>query len=151
MESYQPPIQLQLPPRTQSERTLVHPKLWFEWAADGKVAILDIVTFDNEAIDAWAAAMKALRDSWDPNEPLLILHMTTLVRFTPYLRQRAEEVIQSTAHLPGAYAFVLGDRAFGQIIRLFLTASQIVAKSSRPGRTFITREDAIAWLLSNIG
>lgn len=148
MDSNPSSIKILLPPRSHVGRTLVHPKLWFEWAADGRIAVLEVVTFDNQAIDAWAAGMDTLHALATVDEPSLILHIATKVRFTPYLRLRADETIRNWAEIPGAYAFVLGDRVFGQIIRLFLTSSPEVLSSQRPGRAFTDRDEAIAWLLS---
>lgn len=127
---------------------LVHPKLWVDWIADGQIAVLEVVSFDHAAIDAWAAAMEALRGLATPEAPFCVLHISDQVRFTPYLRRRADEAIRLWADVPGAYAFVLGDRVFGQIIRIFLSASAEVQSSQRPGRAFSDRDEAIAWLLS---
>ncbi|PJF42577.1 MAG: hypothetical protein CUN55_09835 [Phototrophicales bacterium] len=144
------PLQIQLPPRNAKGPHLVHPKIYFEWAVDGRVAVLDLVLFDREAIDAWAATMDALRSIWPEDESLLVLHIATKVRFTPYLRHKADEIIRKSAHFSGAYAFVLQRGALGHIIRLYLRTSLEVSRSPRPKAFFYQRDDAIQWLLSHL-
>lgn len=146
-------IEITIPPKDMTAPVDVHSKLSFLWLADGKIAAPKIKVFDNEAIDAWAVCMMNLCKTWPHDQPLLVLHDATRVRFNPHLREHSEAIVQTCAHLQGAYAFLLPSGGFGQVLRLYLTVSAAVSNSPRDQRAFPVseRDDAIAWLLTYIG
>ena len=114
---------------------------------DGKIIIYEVTDVRRESVDVWAKVAHDTLVNWSPDYPYLNLQDFSGVEnfaMTPYVRQRAEELMEPRPELSGRTAIVLKKSLGSRIVSMFIRAKRV--KKARQRRLFFTQEEALAWL-----
>ena len=138
-----------------STKVQVTPAVLKETFQDGKILAFTVSSIRRETIDAWVdSAVKELVN-WKDGLPFLTLQDFSSVSnfsFTPYMRQRSDEMVKPRPDIIGRTAVVLQKGFSARLVQVFLLAKK---DKFRQRRLFFSREAAMNWLeewldLSNI-
>lgn len=118
-----------------------------KYVYDGKIIIYEVTDVRRESVDVWAKVAHDTLVNWSPDYPYLNLQDFSGVdnfAMTPYVRLRAEELMEPRPELLGRTAIVLKKSLGSRIVSMFIRAKKV--KKARQRRLFFTQEDALAWL-----
>ncbi len=118
-----------------------------EWLCDGQIVAYTVTDARRESVDAWVNAFKEDIMNWPLDRPFRVLHDLSArgAVSTPYARMRAQEVVAVRPEVKGRAALVLSGSLVNSLIHVWLNRQS--EKTPRIRKTFLTREQAIAWLL----
>ncbi len=137
------------PQPTHSEHVeQLSPGLTREWLCDRRIVVYTVTDVRRESVDAWVDTFKTDTMNWPANQPMLVIHDFTApgAVASPYARARAQEIVEVCPEVKGRAALVLSPSVFNSLIHLFLNRQN--ASTPRVRKTFMSREQALAWLLS---
>lgn len=120
-----------------------------EWYHEGRIVLVALGDSQHENIDRVYEFLVKLIETWPPERPYLSIYDATRSRFgfTPYLRQKAVDLMRHAAHKQGRSAVLLPRNLLGQVIRLSVKMDLIPLIGVRDLRVFFDREEALDWLL----
>ncbi len=114
--------------------------------SDERIVAFTISSMNRATLDKWAAAAAFELEHWNENLPFLNLQDFSACQnfsFTPYLRQKSEEITTGRPDKIGRTAVVIQKSLNSQIVRMFLLAKKDMY---RQRQIFFKREDALRWL-----
>ncbi len=119
-----------------------------EWLCDGQIVVYAVLDVRRESIDTWVDAFTTDLMNWPADQPFRVIHDFSApgAVTTPYARARAQEIVDVRPEIKGRAAVVLSASVFNSLIHLFLNRQS--NSTPRVRKTFMSREAAIAWLLS---
>lgn len=120
-----------------------------EWYHERRIVLVALGDSQHGSIDRVYEFLVKLIDTWPMNRPYLSIYDATRSRFsfTPYLRQKARDLMRHAAHKQGRSAVLLPHNLLGQVIRLSVKMDLIPLAGVRDIRIFFDRAEALDWLL----
>lgn len=130
-----------------TEGELVTPGLQFDAWTNPEVMAYTFLDIHRETVDAWYEHFMAYLTTLSPtdNSRMLLDISQDRVTLTPYVRERANDIAQNDPKRYGYVAFVFSDRLLKVAVEIFM---RLATRSNITARTFLDREEAVAWLLS---
>lgn len=116
--------------------------------SDGRIVAFSIGSMSRDTLTKWSAAAGHEINNWDPTLPFLNLQDFSACpnfSFTPFLRQKSEEITSLNPNKPGRTAVIIPKSISTQIVRMFLLASGRSGQH-RQRQVFFTQEDGLKWL-----
>jgi hypothetical protein len=136
--------------RTDKDTQEKHPfGLVVDWLEEGQICTMTATQNTRDGIDEWVKRVKEVNEQWPKNRMVLILYDIRTYSLTPYLRKRAQEMVEEVnPDLPERVAIVLGnDSIFGRGTRMFAKfLLQFINNADSQLRVFSTPEEGLAWL-----
>lgn len=123
------------------------------WYADNQIALVQMTTPSRESIDTVIDAIRALTTNWEQSKPYLTgLELSARNLMTPYSRERFTELSKTMPpHLTGRYGLIVPRGLLGEAIRMFFNREvPRLVPGSIIGRSFTSREQALAWLTEGL-
>jgi hypothetical protein len=122
------------------------PSLTKQTYHEGKIVAFTITDMHRATIDDWSkAATRALED-WPTALPFLSLQDFSTIdnfSFSPYIRQKSEEMVTPRPDIRGRTAIVLKKSFGARLVQVFLLAKK---NKLRQRQLFFSREEALKWL-----
>ncbi len=117
-----------------------------EWLYDGQIVVYTLADVRRESVDTRVNAFQADMGVWPADRLFRVMHdfSTPGAVATPYSRARAQEIIDLRPEIRARVAVILSGTVFNRLIHLFLNRQR--SSTTRIRRTFMSREQAIAWL-----
>jgi hypothetical protein len=120
------------------------------WLMDGRIVVYEWHTsyLSRGIVDHIAETIFETMKHWLPSRPYLALQIFTQgsVMFTPYSRQRTEEIAKGFPSLRGRVATVTPPTPITRISQGWLDTLQRSQQTNLPHRLFFSESEALEWL-----
>ncbi len=130
----------------KSSKPALNEHLSREFLRDGRIVAFKIRSLDRETLDTWATAAAFELEHWDEKLPFLNLQDFSDCKnfsFTPYLRQKSEEITSVQPDKTGRTAVVIPKSLSAYVVCMFFIAKRDLY---RQRQVFFSREEAVRWL-----
>jgi len=120
-----------------------------QWVDDKRIALFVVNSSDRQEVAVWADKVTQVIQGWQKDNRYAVLHDVTKAFLSPYAQKRAQKLLtlMEEERLKGRYAVVVSNNVFGQAIAIFVNFTlRPKAGQQIEGKTFTTRESALAWL-----
>lgn len=124
-----------------------------EWLYDGHIVTYKVTVFSRETIYKNSETVKEIIRTWPSGRPYLALMDYTEnpnLALTPYLRQRAEDILKTFPRLHGRIAVVMKKSAASQTMRLFIKYGLGHKHKKLEREIFFSHAEALAWLSEKV-
>lgn len=117
--------------------------LRIEHLDNGRILTFVFDDISRDTIDTWVATFTELLEQGEQPYRVLMDVSAPHLAFTPYFRQRSQEIVNQYQHVSGYMAIVFRSHFFAAVVDLFMRAQR---KKHFEPRCFTNYEQAEAWL-----
>jgi hypothetical protein len=125
----------------------IAPNLRYEWLAEGRIIVYQFGNHEAKPLGLMMDFILQTMQEWDRSKPYLSIYEASMpmVMFTPYARQRLNEISAAAPDLKGRSAGVIPYPRLQHLLRLYTV---LKGQENRAKRMFTNRQEAVRWLLA---